>query len=244
MPSKGMAATTFLERGGSVRPRLQRRVWVEANEAHGLPDQATASPSPLGLSAAGWDAVYAVDVLASLVLCILTLPVLLLSLAWVMIVDPGNPFFGQTRIGLDGKPYLMFKVRSMFRDQEGHARFCSHGDPRIIPGGRWLRTLRIDELPQLYNVLLGHMALVGPRPEQPAFVATYLREIPRYAERHRVKPGITGLSQVTLGYVDSTRGAQKKLKYDLLYIEKRSVSLWFKIVLKTVKVIFAGHGAR
>ena len=194
--------------------------------------------------AEGQGLVRVLDALAALVLAILTFPILLAGLIWVMVLDPGMPFFLQTRIGVNGKPFRLVKIRSMYRNPEGHPRFCSHGDPRIIRGGRLLRKLRIDELPQFLNIFMGHMALVGPRPEQPVFVETYLKEIPRYGERHQVKPGITGLAQVTLGYVDSVRGAQKKLRYDLLFIKKRSVGLWFMVVLRTIRVIVVGHGAR
>jgi lipopolysaccharide/colanic/teichoic acid biosynthesis glycosyltransferase len=190
------------------------------------------------------DLIFSIDWLATLVLFILTLPVLLLSMLYVMAVDRGNPIFTQIRIGMDGKPYRIFKIRSMRHDHHGHARFCAHEDDRILPGGRFLRRTRIDELPQFWNVLMGNMALVGPRPEQSAFVDSFLKEIPRYGERFKVKPGITGLAQVTQGYVDSVHGTRIKLSYDLMFIENRSLGLWAYIVLKTVKVVLFGHGAR
>lgn len=203
------------------------------------------APEPtLLLRRSSFDAVYVIDALAALLLLLLTLPVMLLGLLWVWLVDGGNPIFVQERIGLNGKPYRLFKIRSMHHDREGGDRFCSHGDDRIIKGGRFLRKTRIDELPQLINVLMGQMALVGPRPEQPSFVQVFSREIPSYDQRHRVKPGITGLAQIVQGYVDDTHGTRLKLKYDLLFIRNRSVKLWFVIVLGTVKVVLLGDGAR
>jgi lipopolysaccharide/colanic/teichoic acid biosynthesis glycosyltransferase len=190
-----------------------------------------------------WDFIYAIDATAALLLAFLTLPIMALSALWVVLVDGGNPFFVQTRIGLDGRPYRIYKIRSM-RHHHGNAQFCADGDERIIPGGHFLRLSRIDELPQLFNVLKGDMALVGPRPEQPAFVKTFLEEIPRYGERFVVKPGITGLAQVHQGYVDSLRGTRLKLKFDIFYIRNRSVALWFFIVFNTVRVVLFRHGAR
>ncbi len=174
----------------------------------------------------------------------LTFPILVLSCLWVLAVDRGNPFFVQIRIGLDGKPYRIFKIRTMRHDHGSHARFCAHRDERILLGGQFLRTSRIDELPQLFNVLSGNMALVGPRPEQPAFVKTFLEEIPRYGERFAVKPGVTGLAQVSQGYVDSLNGTRIKLKYDLFFIKHRSLGLWLRIVLGTIRVVLDRHGAR
>jgi lipopolysaccharide/colanic/teichoic acid biosynthesis glycosyltransferase len=194
--------------------------------------------------AAGLDSVYAVDLVAATLLLLLCLPVLLLAMAWVLLVDGGNPIFVQTRVGLNGKEYRLFKIRSMRRETQEEDRFCAHQDERILPGGKFLRRTRIDELPQLLNVLMGQMALIGPRPEQPSFVHTFQKEIPSYQQRHRVKPGITGLAQIVQGYVDDTRGTRLKLKYDLLFIRNRSLKLWFTIAFRTVRVVFFGHGAR
>jgi len=190
------------------------------------------------------DLVYLMDFFTAFALLILTLPILALSLLWVALVDWGNPIFTQTRIGQHGKPFRIFKVRSMRVDRHGRARFCAQEDVRIFPGGRFLRKTRIDELPQLFNVLIGDMSLVGPRPEQSDFVKSFLKEIPRYSERFDVKPGITGLAQVNQGYVDSLRGTRIKLKYDLFSIKKRSTSLWINIIVKTMRVVVVGLGAR
>ena len=202
--------------------------------------QSSASDQPL----VKLDSIYLLDAFAAFILAIVGLPILMLSLLWVMVVDWGNPFFTQVRIGLDGKPYRIFKVRTMSQDHRGHARFCAHGDERILPGGHFLRKSRIDELPQLFNVLMGEMALVGPRPEQPTFVKSFIQEIPRYEERLKVKPGITGIAQISQGYVDSLDGTRIKLKYDLFFIRNRSLALWFFIVIGTVRVVLFRHGAR
>lgn len=190
------------------------------------------------------DLINLIDTLAALALAILTLPILLVSLLWVVLVDGGNPFFIQMRIGMHGKAFRILKIRTMHHDRHGKARFCAEEDDRILPGGQLLRKTRIDELPQLVNVLLGDMALVGPRPEQPAFVEAFEKEIPHYSERHAVKPGITGLAQIHQGYVDSLNGTRHKLRYDLLFIQKRSLGLWFRVVFGTVRVVLFGHGAR
>lgn len=190
------------------------------------------------------DPLMLVDTAATLLLAVLTLPILLASLAWIALVDRGNPLFTQVRIGRHGKPFKIYKIRTMQDDRQGCARFCAHGDERILPGGRLLRRTRIDEIPQLFNVLRGDMALVGPRPEQPDFVATFARAIPRYDERHAVLPGITGLAQIAQGYVDSVNGTRHKLKYDLLFIRKRSLGLWCYVVLGTVRVVLFQRGAR
>jgi lipopolysaccharide/colanic/teichoic acid biosynthesis glycosyltransferase len=201
-------------------------------------------PAPDAAADAALDLLYVLDTLAAMALATLTLPILAVSLLWVVLVDGGNPFFTQMRIGLHGKPFKIFKIRTMRHDRHGQARFCAEEDDRILPGGQLLRKTRIDELPQLVNVFLGDMALVGPRPEQPAFVEAFVREIPHYSERHAVKPGITGLAQIHQGYVDSLNGTRHKLRYDLLFIQKRSLGLWFRVVLGTVRVVLFRHGAR
>lgn len=190
-----------------------------------------------------WDSLYALDWCLSLLLLIGTLPVTLLGAVWVMIVSPGNPFYTQERVGYGLEPYTIFKIRTM-RPSGSQARFCAVQDERIIQGGAFLRKTRIDELPQLLNVLLGTMALVGPRPEQVPFVARYLDTIPGYGKRFSVKPGITGLAQVHHGYVASENGTRQKLRYDVLYINRRGFRTWFHVVAQTVRVILTGHGAR
>ncbi len=212
----------------------------------GLPGQSapTRASDAADPSSAGFDLVYVVDWFFALTLFVLTLPILALALIWVAAVDRGNPIFSQIRIGLHGEPFRIYKIRTMSHSSQDDARFCSHGDERILPGAAFLRKTRIDELPQFLNVIKGDMALVGPRPEQPFFVETFLREIPGYSDRFQVKPGITGLAQITQGYVDSTNGTRIKLQYDVQYIQGRSLASWFRIVLGTIRVVAFGHGAR
>lgn len=190
-----------------------------------------------------WDALYLLDWVASLVLFLGTLPLMLVAAAWVLAVSPGNPFYTQQRVGYGLDPYTIFKIRTMRHSGHG-ARYCSVDDDRIIPGGRFLRRTRIDELPQLLNVLLGTMALVGPRPEQVPFVARYLESIAGYGKRFMVKPGITGLAQVHHGYVACENGTRQKLKYDLLFVKRRGLRIWLGVVVQTARVILTGHGAR
>jgi len=214
---------------------------------HAIPDFAytVVASIPLECEEAphGWDLFYAVDWFFSLFLFFVTLPVSALAALWVFAVDPGNPFYTQRRVGRDMRPYTIFKIRTM-RHADHEARFCAKDDERIIPGGQFLRTTRIDELPQLANVILGDMALIGPRPEQLPFVREFLRTIPNYGRRFSVKPGITGLAQVTQGYVACEDGTREKLRLDLEFIQQRSLSLWFAIACKTLRVIITGHGAR
>jgi len=226
-----------------VPPHSQKGTFaLDYSSAGDLPEFAQTEMEPQAVARPRF--IDSLDFLTALVLFVFTLPILALSLLWVVLVDRGNPFFTQTRIGLHGKPYTIFKVRSMRDDRRGHARFCAHGDDRLLPGGQFLRKTRIDELPQLFNVLIGNMALVGPRPEQPDFVKSFIKEIPRYAERFEVKPGITGLAQVSQGYVDSLHGTRIKVRYDLFFINKRSVALWLRIVARTIHVVVFGKGAR
>lgn len=190
-----------------------------------------------------WDICYSVDWCFSLCLFLLTLPITALAAIWVLCIDPGNPFYFQRRAGRNLRPYTIFKIRTM-RHAGPKAQFCSIDDDRILPGGQFLRKTRIDELPQLVNVLLGDMALIGPRPEQLPFVRNFLVSIHDYRLRFAVKPGITGLAQVTQGYVASEAGTRKKLKYDIVFIHNRSLRTWFAIAGKTLRVIVTGHGAR
>jgi len=190
-----------------------------------------------------FDATTVADYILTVVLLVLSSPVLLLSVAWVTIVDFGNPFFIQHRVGLNGKSFEIIKLRTMEQNPgENVTEFCKKGDKRIIFGGHFLRKSRIDEIPQFLNVLLGDMALVGPRPEQARFVSEFKESIKDYDLRHLHKPGITGLAQIRQGYVDDCSGTKKKLKYDLLYIKKRNFKTWLYVVTKTVEVVIRRVG--
>lgn len=170
-----------------------------------------------------------IDILLSVILGIITSPVLLY--AWIGIkLEDGGPFlYSQERTGLDGEVFTIYKIRSM-------------ADGRVTRMGKFIRKYRIDELPQLINVLNNDMSIVGPRPEQVRLVERYLA-LPHYHRRHFVKPGITGLAQVEHEYTHDEKGAWEKLKYDLHYVTHCSIMLDLTILLKTVKVVLVGKGS-
>ena len=173
-------------------------------------------------------------------------PILLLAAAATWL-DTGLPIlYRQERVGQNGVPFTLFKLRTMRPDAEkdGAVWASPNGDPRVTRVGRFLRKSRIDELPQLYNVLRGDMSFVGPRPERPCFVEELQTIIPYYGERHSVKPGITGWAQVRHGYSSTVDESEVKLRYDLYYIKNVSMWLDLQIILDTLKVILFGRGAR
>jgi lipopolysaccharide/colanic/teichoic acid biosynthesis glycosyltransferase len=154
-------------------------------------------------------------------------------------------FYVQNRVGKGGKIFKMYKFRSMVNGAERHSGpvWAKENDPRITPIGRIIRKTRIDELPQLFNVLKGEMSMVGPRPERPEFVATLRQEIPDYTERLKLKPGLTGLAQVNHRYDTCLEDVKLKLARDLEYLEKQNLSIDFKILTKTIGVVLTGKGA-
>jgi exopolysaccharide biosynthesis polyprenyl glycosylphosphotransferase len=187
------------------------------------------------------------DILMSLMLLLLTGPLMLTVMLaiWMSSLGREPVFYRQTRVGLNGERIDMLKFRSMRVDAERDGiRMAAENDPRVTRIGRWIRKTRIDELPQLINVLRGEMSLVGPRPERPEYVAQYAREIEGYALRHLVKPGITGLAQVRFRYGESLEDAAIKLYYDIDYIRYGSLLRDVIILLQTVPVILMGDGAR
>jgi exopolysaccharide biosynthesis polyprenyl glycosylphosphotransferase len=172
---------------------------------------------------------------------------LFLVIALCIKLDSRGPiFYKQERVGLNGKTFLVFKFRSMgqFAEAQSGPVWASTTDTRVTRVGRVLRKLRLDELPQFLNVLRGDMFLIGPRPERPHFVEMLCREVPFYNLRHSVRPGITGWAQVSIGYGATTEESQEKLEYDLFYIINRTFLLDFLILIKTVKIICLGKGAR
>ena len=185
-----------------------------------------------------------VDVVVSALVLALGLPFWLLIGAAVRSTSAGPAIYRQTRVGRDGKPFTMFKFRTMVDDAERETGpvWAERRDTRVTPLGKWLRSLRIDEIPQLANVLLGQMSLVGPRPERPYFVRQLAAEIPLYSRRHRVQPGLTGLAQVQWHYDDSLESVRQKLKYDLFYIETMSLGLDAKILFQTIRTALSGRG--
>jgi sugar transferase (PEP-CTERM system associated) len=186
-----------------------------------------------------------VDIVSASALLMLTSPLLALTAIAIKMDSSGPVFFKQTRVGLNNKPFIIYKFRSMHTDAEsGKAIWAKHNDPRITRIGRFLRQLRIDEIPQLVNVIKGDMSLIGPRPEQPEFVEKLKVQLPYYYIRHLVRPGITGWAQVNYKYGSSVEDSLRKLEYELYYIKNMSVFLEIKILLKTIGVILFRKGAR
>jgi sugar transferase (PEP-CTERM system associated) len=188
----------------------------------------------------------AFDLLVSLVLFVATAPVMLVTALAIKLESPGPVIFRQVRVGRAGRPFTVLKFRSMRADAEkdGVARWATAGDARVTAVGRIIRKLRIDELPQLINVLRGEMSFVGPRPERPEFVAGLKEQIPFYDLRHSVKPGLTGWAQVRYCYGASVEDARTKLQFDLYYVKNHSLFLDILVLFETVRVILFREGAR
>lgn len=183
------------------------------------------------------------DVALSIILLIVLSPVLLLAAAGVVLTMGWPVFYSQERVGKDLHPFKVHKFRTMVRDAEAASGpvLAEDDDPRITPVGRFLRRYRLDELPQLVNILIGQMSFVGPRPERPFFVEQHLRDIPGYRERFRVKPGVTGLAQVSGGYATTP---ERKLKFDLIYLYHQTLLMDVQIMAETIRVVLTGRGAR
>ncbi|MFA6219837.1 MAG: TIGR03013 family XrtA/PEP-CTERM system glycosyltransferase [Erythrobacter sp.] len=187
----------------------------------------------------------AFDIVVSLLILIVGLPLIAVFAVAVKLDSDGPAFFRQTRVGLYGQNFDLLKLRSMRTDAEASgARWAEKDDPRITRIGRIIRKLRIDELPQVWSVLKGEMSFVGPRPEVPRFVTDLERELPYYAERHVVKPGITGWAQINYPYGASIEDARHKLEYDLYYAKNYTPFLDLLILLQTARVILWPDGAR
>jgi len=187
------------------------------------------------------------DVLISALILIITSPIILLTAIAIYLSSFGRDpvFYRQVRVGLDNEPYNVLKFRSMKTDAEiSGAQYAKKGDTRVTKIGAFIRLTRIDELPQLFNVLKGDMSFVGPRPERPEFVTGYDDRIPHYSLRHKVKPGITGWAQICYPYGDSEEDTKHKLQYDLYYVKNYSLFLDFTILFQTLQVVLFGKGAR
>lgn len=185
-------------------------------------------------------------ILVSSVILILTLPVMLLLAILIKLDSPGPVFFRQERVGEAGKPFMLVKFRSMRQDAEAASGpvWAMEHDPRVTRVGRIIRKLRLDELPQIFNVLKGEMSFVGPRPERAYFVEQLSEQIPFYSLRFAVKPGVTGWAQVRYPYGASVEDAREKLRYDLYYIKNMSLLFDLWIIFQTVKIVLFGRGAR
>ena len=185
------------------------------------------------------------DIIASLILLLLTFPIIALFALIVKLDSKGPAFFKQRRVGLYGEPFHLIKLRSMRIDAEKDgAKWAEKNDSRVTRVGKFIRKVRIDELPQTWSVLKGEMSFVGPRPEVPKFVDDLQEQIPFYGERHMVKPGITGWAQINYPYGASTEDSRKKLEYDLYYAKNYTPFLDLVILLQTVRVILWPEGAR
>ncbi|WP_291990161.1 TIGR03013 family XrtA/PEP-CTERM system glycosyltransferase [Candidatus Accumulibacter sp. ACC007] len=186
------------------------------------------------------------DIVAASVLLLLAAPVMLLTMLMIILEDGFSVFYRQERVGLDGRLFNVIKFRSMRKDAEsdGQPRWATANDDRVTRVGRIIRKLRIDELPQLYSVLTGDMSLVGPRPERPYFVDQLTRDVPFYAVRHSVKPGVTGWAQVSYHYGSTVDDSIQKLQYDLFYVKNHSLFLDVVILFQTVGVVLTGKGAQ
>ncbi len=186
-----------------------------------------------------------IDIVGVLLTAPITLPLMLLTAIAVSFDSPGPVLFIQSRVGLGGKNFRIYKFRSMRVSAESDgARFAASGDDRVTRVGAFIRKARLDELPQLWNVLKGDMSLIGPRPEQRVFVDQFDREIPFYIYRHVVRPGLTGWAQVMQGYAGDVDATRIKIQHDFYYIKHFSLWLDILIVFKTVRIILTGWGAR
>jgi len=186
------------------------------------------------------------DLIASVILFTITLPIMLVS-AICIIIESGTPIiYRQERVGKGGETFMVLKFRSMRNnaEKEGKPQWAETNDPRVTRVGNIIRKLRIDELPQIVNVLKGEMSFVGPRPERPYFVEQLCTEVPYYNARHSIKPGITGWAQVRYRYGSSVKDAIEKLQYDLYYVKNNSLFLDIIIIIDTIEVVVLGKGGR
>jgi exopolysaccharide biosynthesis polyprenyl glycosylphosphotransferase len=184
------------------------------------------------------------DIVASLILLIISLPIIIITAIFIRLESPGPIIYKQERVGLNGKLFKVLKFRSMVNDAEKTTGpvWAGKDDPRVTKTGKFIRKVRIDELPQMYNVLKGEMSLVGPRPERPKFVEQFAKEIPLYKRRLLVKPGLTGWAQIKHKYDETIEDVKTKLKYDLFYIENQSLRMDLKILFRTIFVVLLGKG--
>ncbi|MDY0131715.1 MAG: TIGR03013 family PEP-CTERM/XrtA system glycosyltransferase [Desulforegulaceae bacterium] len=186
------------------------------------------------------------DIIGSFIMVLILSPLMLLVALAIKIDSKGPVFFSQDRVGLNRKEFMMFKFRSMKKDAEKLTGpvWAGEDDPRITKMGRLIRKYRIDELPQLWNVLKGEMSLVGPRPERKHFTDSLEKDIPFYSQRYLVKPGLTGWAQISFDYAATIEDSMEKLNYDLFYIKNMTTALDLFVLLRTVKIVLFGRGSR
>jgi sugar transferase (PEP-CTERM system associated) len=225
---------TFLEReSGKVMVGLMEPSWMIFSEGF------TRRSSRMAVARC-------VDLAAAVVGLVVGWPLMALTALAILIEDGRPVLYRQTRVGFLGEPFQLLKFRSMTKDAEkrGEARWAQRNDSRVTKVGALIRKLRLDELPQLLNIIRGDMRLVGPRPERPEFVTSLVETIPYYHERHCVKPGLTGWAQLSYPYGSSERDALEKLQFDLYYVKNQSLMFDLVILLQTVEVVIWGKGAR
>jgi len=185
------------------------------------------------------------DIASSALGLFLTFPLCLLTAVAIKLDSKGPVLYRQERVGEDGKTFHLLKFRSMHNDAEENGPVWAEShDERVTRVGRVIRKLRLDEIPQMVNVLRGEMSFVGPRPERPFFIEQLKKEIPFYSQRHVVKPGITGWAQIRYHYGASREDALEKLKYDLYYVKHMSLFFDLMIILETARIVLLGEGAR
>jgi exopolysaccharide biosynthesis polyprenyl glycosylphosphotransferase len=186
-----------------------------------------------------------IDIVIALGMLASVAPLLLIVALLIKVDSRGPVLYRQERLGLNGRRFTILKMRTMYTDAEAHGpQWAATRDPRVTRIGRWLRLSRIDELPQLFNVIEGSMSLIGPRPERPHFVEQLAPIIPHYKERLSIRPGITGWAQVNHPYAASIGDARQKLLFDLYYLQHRSFRLDVRILMETVRVVLTLNGAR
>lgn len=226
-------ATTFYERvAGKIPIENLKPSWMVFNSGFGVSKRMLFEKRILSLLVSG-------------VMLLLFSPVILLLMLFIKLDSKGQVFYKQERVGQDGRNFTLIKFRSMFENAETGTGpvWAKDGDSRITRVGRFMRRTRLDELPQLWNVLRGDMSLVGPRPERPHFVQQLVEKIPFYPLRHVIKPGVTGWAQINYGYANSLDHTVEKLQYDLFYIKNMSWVLDALIILETIKTVLVRKGS-
>lgn len=233
------------------RERIVYEVLPEAYDREYEPVYADYKPAIIELTETGLESQQEppiqriLDIIVGSILFLLFLPSWIVVAIAIKLESPGGILYTQERVGEGGNIFKIYKFRSMYVDAEKTSgpRLATPNDPRITKVGNIIRKTRVDELPQLFNVIKGEMSLVGPRPERPYFVEKYRKIIPRYIERLRVKPGLTGYAQVESGYDETIEDVRRKIKYDLYYIEhQHSFNMYVRILLKTLWVVLSARG--